>query len=162
VKRSLGILACLLLTGLAGAQGSVIEGGKSETGTSGSAGTGQKVVKPGFCGGNGDVKAENEDESGGTATITPGKGASDETDSSVSTTSQFKGTISGIESGDTVKLGHSANATVTGEGGTVDIRASSSVTVINTGSGSAITVTLPGGTTATVPGGSSTTFSTGA
>jgi hypothetical protein len=116
---------------LAAAALSIIQPSRAEQGTasppSGKIGQGGSMeapgshtVKPGdpkYT--NGDVSVVNEGERGdGNATVTPAPGDANSM-STVTTKNEFKGSISGIETGDMVHLGSNNSANVSTSGGNV-------------------------------------------
>jgi len=114
-------------------------------------------VKPGEKNTNGDIEVVNFEvpASSGTASVSPAKGATDATSSTVRTQSGFAGEINSIEDGDEVELGSNNAATVVGTGGTVTPGGGSVTTVKNIApaGGLSITVNHPGGSQTIVPPG---------
>ena len=122
-----------------------------------------ETVKPGESHENEDgVNVENSMKSGGDAKVNPKKGNKNSA-TTVTTKSRFDGTISGLDSNDTVNMGSSNTGEVKGDGGRVNLSGGCRVTVTNTSTAlnpKIMTVSLPSGATATVAPGSSTTFNT--
>jgi len=120
------------------------------------------TVRPGETKSNDDVEVQNTSPlRTTTARITPGT-ENPNGKSKVKTKSKFQGTISGVETGDTVDLGSSnENVTVNTEGGTVNVGSNpQNVTVNNTADagGPSTTVNTSDGTAISLPPGSSMTF----
>lgn len=116
-------------------------------------------VPAGHCHNNGDVGVCTDPGSGGVVRMSPKTGTSG---SSTDVTSQsgWTGDVDGVDSNDAVQLGHSNTASVSGNGGTVNVSSSSTVTVTNNGgAGANITVNHPGGPT-NVGSGQTQTFNT--
>lgn len=117
----------------------------------------QVTVKPG------DQPVTNEDgvtvtnngTSNGNATMTPKKGTKD-SKTTVDTKSGFEGAIDGLDDNDVVSLGSSNGATISGKGGTVNMKGNSTATVTNNASGpnaKSIKVNTPsGGSISVLPG----------
>lgn len=119
-----------------------------------------KKVKPGECHENSDgVTVCNDKDSSGNAKVNPKSGTSG-SETTVTTGTGFEGSIDGIDSNDTVDLGSSNDATVSGNGGTVNTGGGSTTTVTNGTGGGDMTVNTPSGSTVTVPPGSSATVTT--
>ena len=116
-------------------------------------------VKPGECYTNEDgVTACTGKESKRSAEITPSKGST-KSKTTVTSRTNWDGTVDGIDANDRVLLSSSNNATITGSGGSVKVSGNSTVTVINNGTNAAtpIGISLPSGTSLQVwPGGSVT------
>ena len=92
---------------------------------------GSHKVKPGDDPyNNGDVTVTNKADSDGDARVTPDEG-NDKSSSTVTTESGFKGSVSGVEKGDTVNLGNNNAASVSTAGGTVGIGSNYSGTISN-------------------------------
>lgn len=117
--------------------------------------TNQVVVPAGTTGTNGDIKIQNTTDGTASARLTP-KDAKDATNTTATTEKGFHGTISSLETGDTVNLGTQNVTTVTGTGGTVNVGNNSTVTITNTApaGGASITITYPTGSSGEVPPGS--------
>lgn len=123
----------------------------------------KQVVNPGNCHDNGDVKVCNNADSGGKATIDPKTANGGDAESTeVVTKTNFKGSVEGIETGDTVDVGSSNTASISGTGGNVHAQGGSTIAVTNTSApgGSSINCTLPGGSTVVVGPGSNVTITT--
>lgn len=141
-------------------QGSV-SGGKTPIKTE-PAGNSKHKVKPGESYTNNDgVTVDNDDASGGNATIDPANGSGNSS-TQVNTKTSFEGDISGLDSNDTVNLGSSNTANVSGTGGTVNVSGGSAISVSNTSvaGGGNMTVNLPSGSSITVGPGSNITVNT--
>lgn len=123
-------------------------------------GSKKEKVRPGdeYCNVDG-VCVKNTKDSNGNATVDP-RGGTSNAATTVATRTGFEGEISGLDSNDTADLGSSNEATVSGEGGTVNVGGGSKVTVQNGEGGGDMTVNLPSGTTVTVSPGSTTTVTT--
>lgn len=77
------------------------------------------------------------------------------TNTAVTTDNGFRGEISNLEAGDTVSMSVNNHGTISGNGGTITLSGRSTVTVTNTaavGSGSNMTVNMPGGSITIPPG----------
>lgn len=125
-------------------------------------GGGAAKTKPGESVSNNDgVTLSNDAQSNGDASLDP-KGGTASCNSTARTKTGFKGTIDGLDTGDSAILASSNTATVTGTGGYVSVSGGSVVTVscVSAPGATAMTVGLPGGSTATVSPGSSVTFTT--
>ncbi len=151
LKTFLATVPLLLLVPAAGAVTHTVEqeAGGAQTGSL------SKEVKPGKEHCNGDVCVKNESTGSQDANVTPAKGDKD-TATTVDTDTNFKGSVTGLDSNDTVNVGSSGTVTVTGTGGTVSAKGGSTVTVNNdapAGGGGVITVALPGGAKIEVPAG---------
>lgn len=122
---------------------------------------GSEKVQPGESKTNGDgATVSNAGNSGGNASIDPASGCGDgNSETTVTTKTGFKGSISGLDANDKVTLSSSNTVTITGKGGHVTIAGGSTVTCVNEAGGGNMTVTLPSGGTATVAPGSTVTFS---
>lgn len=121
-----------------------------------------KTVTSGNSHDNSDVQVTCDVDSGGNITVDPETGTAT-SDSNIVFKTGAKGSVAGIEAGDTVSVRSNGRATVSGTGGTISIGGTDArVTVTNTApvGGSNITVTTASGTTVTVPPGSTTTVST--
>jgi len=115
-------------------------------------------VKPGERKGNGDVTVANNSEKAD-AKI---EGPSYPNKTTVTTDKDFTGTISGVDTGDTVDLGASQDdVVINATGGTVLMSKGSNVTVnVAPLNAAAVTVKMPGGGTMTVQPGSSVNLKT--
>ena len=121
-----------------------------------------KTVTPGNSHDNNDVQVTCDVDSSGNITVDPETGTST-SNSTVVFKTGAKGSVTGIEAGDSVSVRANGHATVSGTGGTVDIGGTgATVTVTNTAEagGGNITVTTGSGTTVTVPPGNTATVST--
>lgn len=167
-SAALGLLA-LAFAPMSAMSGTSAGGGTAAPGTVNPSGN-TLTVPAGTTNGNGDVNVTNSSDQVGSnakAFITP-KEANENASSTVRTQSGFSGTISGLESGDSVELGASNGdsenfqALVYGEGGSVTVGSNSHITITNTGSpgGPNINVTLPGGSQISVQPGSTVGITT--
>lgn len=119
---------------------------------------GAKKVRPCENKSNGDVTVTVQCGSNvGSASMTPGSGANDLTSTAVNTQNGWKGTISGMEAGDSANVSNGGFGSVTGTGGSVSMGTNCNLVVNNnaTTGGNVMTVTMPGGATISIPPGSS-------
>jgi len=107
------------------------------------------------------VTAENPSGSGGNVTINPTKGDKN-SKTTVKTKTNAEFSVSGLDENDTVDMGSSNAATISGKGGTVNMKGNSTATVTNTAdkNGKDITVNTPNGGTVTVKPGCTVPIST--
>lgn len=106
----------------------------------------KKTVKPGTSHCNGDsVCVTNTSPGTQDATITPATGDAT-SDTTVATDTKFTGSVTGLDSTDTVNLGSSNTTSISGTGGTVNAQGGSTITVTNSADtgGAPINVNLPG------------------
>ena len=123
-------------------------------------GDGKTKVKPGdtHCNSD-DVCVVNNKGSGANAYIDPSKGNGN-SKTRVNTQTSFEGSVDGIDSNDTVNFGSGNTASVTGNGGTVNVSGGSTITATNGTAGGNMTINLPSGSSITVPPGSNVTVNT--
>lgn len=118
------------------------------------------TVKPGKSHDNGDTVVMNDMNSMGDITVDPKTG-----NANSSTTIDFEtrvtGSVTGLDSNDTVNLSSTNTANITGTGGTVNVNGTgTTATVMNNGTSGSVTVNGPGGMTVTIPPGSTAIVST--
>ncbi len=105
----------------------------------------KKKVKKGKSYTNGDeVTVTNDEDSNGDITIDPAGGDKNSKTTCKSTTN-FVGSISGIDGNDVVMLSSSNTASVSGVGGSISLSGGSSVTITNGLGGGNMTCFLPSG-----------------
>jgi hypothetical protein len=108
---------------------------------------------PEFC--NNDVCVRHDADSGNDIKVSPGRGTRD-SDSEVEFVSRARGAVTGLDSGDTVRLSSNTRASITGMGGTIELGGTDirgTVTNNARDGGPSIRVNFPGGGYVDVPPG---------
>ncbi len=118
----------------------------------------KKTIKPGDpCWDNGDVVVCNTGTGNRTITVDPGAGSATSA-TTVTFNNNSQGTVTGVDANDSVDVRSSAQATITGTGGTVRMEATGARAAITNeaGQGSTdMTIILHAGASVTLPPGSS-------
>lgn len=120
------------------------------------------TLKPGdSCTNEDGVTVDNHSGSSGNISMTPQKGdKKSKTTVTAKTNAEFS--VTGLDENDIVNMGSSNAATISGDGGTINMKGNSTVTVTNTADkgGKDITVKTPNGGTVTVKPGCTVPIST--